>query len=434
MKNGPQYPSHPAFPSSALLYQQPLRQPASYLPFRQQQQQQQLADQHVPLTSTHAQHPVPAQQPLPPAHGQPGAQQLPQPGFTPAAGFQLPLQAPQQGLGPESGLRGFPTAWAAQPPGQAASEDAVVSHATGQRAVQAQKGPADSKLHGASPSDILQQQASLWRQAASKRSALADLVPAADKGVGPQSTSRDVSVSAGGSARGMSLLQPSAMQEGCAAFKPAVQACIAVAGLPLAKPFYQQAVEHAMEQHTQHRDVSAGQEPSHPVGVKQVRFKVEAPDHSMQDVAAAPVDNGSPTHGGQQQNAVDPEVAQQQQAHKLASPTPSSDSDLGTDLPDQEAKTQARRHISAECWDTALISGKPQCRQLCQVYLAKPSLEQLLTTCTSCQAATNMLLLIQTLRVILICLFFMLTKSAKHYTTPCWLASCLSHVLWTVLL
>lgn len=351
--SGPQYPSHPTLP-----YQQQLRQPASYLPFQQQQQQLQQQSAHPPLPQKHAHHSVLAQEPLSAARGQPKAQQLSQSGFNPAAGFQLPLQAPQQPTGPEPSSRDGPTDWSAQPSVQAASEATVLSHAAGQQAVQAQQGPADSKLHGPSPSDILQQQASLWRQAASKRSALADLVPAADKAGGTQPTGRDVHVPAGGSAR---LLQPSGVQEGCAAFKPAVQACIAAAGLPLAKPFYQQAVEHAMEQH---RAAPAWQEPSHPVGVKQVRFKVEASDHSMQDDAAAPVDSGSLTARGQQQSAVDPEATQQQQAQRPASPTPSSDSDLGTDLLDQEAKTKARRHISAECWDTALISGKPECSQV----------------------------------------------------------------------
>ena len=356
--SGPQYPPHPIFPSSAVQYQQSLRLPLSYLPLQQQQQEQQLAHQHAPLPSTHAHHSVPTQEPVATARGHPEAQQLPKAGFTPAAGFQLPLQAPQQRTGAELGSTGAATEWIAQPSFQAATADTVPVHSAGQQAVQTEEGPADSKLHGANASDILGQQASLWRQAASKRSALADLVPAVDRAVGTLSASRDAPVTGGG----LPLMQPAAVQEGCAAFKPAVQACIAAASLPLAKPFYQQAVEHAMAQHTQHKAVSARQDSGHPDDVKQEALDVGI-NNSMQE-AVALADGDSPTAVGAHYHSVAdtgrPPQQQQQLATRPVSPTPSSDSDLGTALPDAEAKTQARKHICVECWDGARICGKLQ--------------------------------------------------------------------------
>ena len=314
---------------------------------------QQLAQQ--PAQSAHGQ---PVQiangQPAQTAHGQPGAQQQPQPGFTPAAGFKLPLQAPQRCKGLESDSL---ASHSCQP---AAAETAPIP-APNQQAEHTQKGTADIKLHDATASDILGQQANLWRQAASKRSALADLVPASGKAAATHClTTQGASAPAGG----LPLMQPQAVQQGCAAFKPAVQACIAAAGLPLAKPFYQQAVEHAMEQHTQHRAVAVRQQPSSLDGVKQEALDAEALGHCVQEAAG----NASPTADASRrgQHHVQQGMAHQQRqaAQRPASPTPSSDSDLGTDLPEEEAKRKARKHISIECWDSALIFGKLQCKQV----------------------------------------------------------------------
>ena len=305
---------------------------------------------------------MPAQEPVATAHGHPEAQQLPKPGFTAAAGFQLPLQVPQQCTVLESGSRAVAADWTVQLPIQPVTVDTVPVHSAGQQAVQTQEGLADSKLPGTNALDILGQQASLWRQAASKRSALADLVPAADRAAGTLSASRDAPVPAGA----LSLMQPPAVQEGCAAFKPAVQACIAAASLPLAKPFYQQAVEHAMQQHTQHTAVSARQKSGPLDDVKQEILDVGPPYHSMQE-AAALADDGSPTCGAIHQHVVVSRMPPQQQqlAQRPASPTPSSNSDLGTDLPNDEAKMKARKHISVECWDGARICGKLQWKQIC---------------------------------------------------------------------
>ena len=362
-KSGPQYPPHLPSPS-AVQYQQPLQQPAGHLPFQQQQQeqeqQQQLAHQHAPLPSRHAHCSLLAPEPDATAH----AQQLPKPGFTPATGFQLPLQASQHRTGPESDLKGGATDWTAQPPIQPVTTVTVPTRSAGQQAVQTQEGFADSKPNTC---DILGQQASLWRQAASKRSALADLVPAADRAAGTMSASRDAPISAGE----LPLMQPAAVQEGCAAFKPAVQACIAAAGLPLAKPFYQQAVEHAMEQHTQHRAISAWQDPGPLEDVKQEALGVGPHNHSMQE-AAGTADDGSPAVRAHHCNVADSRTASQQQqqqqqlAQRPASPTPSNDSDLGTDLSDEEAKRTACKHISVECWNGALISGELRQKQICR--------------------------------------------------------------------
>ena len=354
-------------------YQQPLPQSASHLPF---QQQQQLAYQHVPLSSRHGHHSVPAQESVSTARGHLEAQQLPKPGFTPDASFRVPLQAPQQSTGPTSGSRGGATAWAAQPPSQPVDADAVPVHSAGQQTVQTQKGPADCKLPGTNASDILGQQASMWRQAASKPTLLADLVPATERAAGTSLASQDAPVSA------EALMQPAAVLKGCAGFKPAVQACIAAAGLPLAKPFYQQAVEHAMEQHTRHKAVSAQQKPNHLADVKHEALDVGAPNHSMQK-ATAPADDGSVTAiGANHQHVVDSTVPPQQQqlAQRAASPAPSSNSDLGTDLPDKEAKTKARTHMSVERWDGAHISGKMPWKQICPLLcLAKTSLKRFIT-------------------------------------------------------
>ena len=117
-----------------------------------------------------------------------------------------------------------------------------------------------------------------------------------------------------------------------------MQACIAAAGLPLAKP-YLQAVEHAMEQHTQHRAISARQDPSPPEDVKQEALGVGPCNHNMQE-AAATADDGSsaavPAHHCNVANSRMASQQQQQLAQRPASPTPSNDSDLGTDLSDEE--------------------------------------------------------------------------------------------------
>lgn len=306
-----------------------------------------------------------AQQPAQSAHGQPEAQQHFQPGFTPAAGFKLPLSAPQECRGPDPSAIGDQTAWTTQLSCQPATADAAPLHTAGQQAVQVQKGTADGQLHVATTSDVLGQQANLWRQAASKRSALADLVPNTDKAAGKQRTRT-------ATAGGLAQTQSHAVQQGCSAFKPAVQACIAAAGLPWAKPFYQQAVEHAMEHQTQNKAEVVQQQPSHPDDVKQEAVDAEAPDHNVHEVAgladSTDHDATCPHHRAAQQSTP---PQQRQPPHPSASPTPSSDSDLGTDLAEEEAKRNARNHISVESWDSALICGELQSQQFAGAVFAK---------------------------------------------------------------
>ena len=346
---------HPPYLAPALsTAQHSMQQPASYLPF--QQQQQQLAHQLASQAARYAQVSMQAQQPVHRAPEQPEAQQRFQPGFTPAAGFKLPLNAPQERRAPDPTVMGVQTDWNAQPFGQPATADTGHLCAAGQQAVQTQQGTAGGQVQVASTSDILGQQANRWRQAASKRSALVDLVPTADKAAGTQQARQGAPASAGG----LPQMQPNAGQQGCAALKPAVQACIAAAGLPLAKPFYQQALEHAMEQSTQRKALPVQQQPSGPDSVKQEAMDAQAAEQSMQEA-----DSDGPDAAGQHQHAAQQDMLpQQQQAQRSASPTPSSDSDLGTDLPEEEPKRTARKHISAELWDSAIICGKLQFKQV----------------------------------------------------------------------
>lgn len=354
--SGPQLPSNASLPSSTAHPQQSMKHLATYLPF--QQQQQQLAfSQHIYQPQGFAQHPVQGNQAAQPAARQPKAQELPQPGFTPAAGFQLPPQAQQHVTMAQPNTRQVD--WTNQPshePAEAAHEQSA-----NQPALEAQKGVADSSLHGTTTSDVLRQQANQWRQAAHTRSALADLIPAA----GSQQTSQSVPAMA--QSRGH--LQPRTDQQGCEAFRPAVQACIAAASLPLAKPFYQQAVERAMEQRSRRRAIPEGREASSVADLKNESMDANANDHSIAEVPGAVHPAASVAHGAGHEHSGGQNAAQQgmscQQPQsssqpEAASPAISNDSDLGTDLADEDAKCEARRYISAIHWGSALICGKLQ--------------------------------------------------------------------------
>lgn len=345
-------PHLPLYPTSVLSAAQ---QSASYLPF---QQQQQLAHQ---LASQPARYAQLAQLPAHRPHGQPEAQQRSQPGFTPAAGFKLPLSLAQECRAPDPAAMGVQTRTDAKPSCQPATADTAPQRAAGQQAVQTQEDIAGGQLPVVTTSDILGQQANRWRQTASKRSALADLVPTADKAAGTQQARQGLPASAGG----LPQIQPNVAQQGCTAFKPAVQACIAAAGLPLAKPFYQQALEHAMGQHTQQKALPVQQQPSQLDTVKQEALDAQALEHSVQEVAGPADSNGADATGQHQHAAQQDTLPQQQQpAQRSASPTPSSDSDLGTDLPEEEAKRTARKHITAEFWNSALICGELRSKQV----------------------------------------------------------------------
>ncbi|KAL3137134.1 hypothetical protein ABBQ32_006705 [Trebouxia sp. C0010 RCD-2024] len=350
-------PHHPLYPTPVSSAAQ---QSVSYLPF-QQQQQQQLAHQLASQPARYAQ--GSAQLAAYRAHGQSEMQQHSQPGFTPAAGFKLPLSLPQECRAPDPNAMDVQTHADAKPSCQPGTADTAPQRAAGQQAVQTQEGIAGGQRREVTTSDILGQRAHQWRQAASKRSALADLVPTADKAAGMQQTRQGAPASAGG----FPQMQPNAAQQGCAAFKPAVQACIAAAGLPLAKPFYQQALEHAMGQHTQQKALPVGQQSSQLDTVKQEAMDAQALVHSDQEAAGPADSNGHDADAtGQHQHAAQQDTLPQQQqpAQRSASPTPSSNSDLGTDLPEEEAKRTARKHISAESWNSALICGELQFKQV----------------------------------------------------------------------
>ena len=307
-------------------------------------------------------HAAPAEAAAEGAVRQGAAQQQPQAGFTPAD-FSMSEHTRQQALLPRDQPSGRHLDWTAQAPHQPAIAAAPAATVARQPAVQADRDHAPSHLLSANTSGILGQQAQQWRQAASKRSALADLIPAS-KAFAPQQASQG----APGLAHELNEKQASTAQQGCEAFKPVVQACIDAASLPLANPFYQQALERAMEQQPQ----------------RQATLTVRglAPDSAVNMKGAAPVANdqcraGPPSSSDcDAQAAADATVQEQQVAQDVpkhsahaeqlqparqleeAVPAALDDVDLGTDFTDEAGKDKARTYISQTRWDRAIICGE----------------------------------------------------------------------------
>ena len=194
-------------------------------------------------------------------------------------------------------------------------------------------------LGNQSTSQILAQQASQVRQAArQKGSLLLELVPTTAK----QLASKQPTVSSPPHDTVMQQAPspPDIAQRGCDPLRGAVQECIAEAGLPLAKPFYQQAVERALEDRTQPAQTNYQ-------GKNPVRQAGQVPA----SVAQAATGNAQPIV-----------TKQGEQSESMRQPSPeepvlsdAQDSDLGAGLTQPADKEKARRYMSKSHWSSAVI-------------------------------------------------------------------------------
>lgn len=338
----------------------------------------QLTQQHAGYMPPSCQY-MPAQQPQHTAvqvHMQPQhavtmrqASRQPQalPGFPSAASLRAQPQAAQKPIGLGTTLLGShhdsaqpsrqPAATAAaaaaapsSAPTAAAGPPAVLAAAAaGMGASQLQQNSTVSTPLGNATSQILGQQANLWRQAARKKgTGLLDLVPSVAKQL---ATKQPAPVShVHNAAPSHAPVQPDTAQQDCQAFRPAVQECIAAAGLPLSKPFYQQAVEGATEARTAH--TNAGRSTS--VAVQHRNANPESCGAAISD-ANAETDACASAH--EQQGAVERQQAAQPAFGQPASPAISDDLDLGMDVVLEEEQSKARRYMSATHWPSAGIAG-----------------------------------------------------------------------------
>lgn len=323
----------------------------------------QLTQQHAGYMPPHCQY-MPAQQPQHTAvqvHMQPQhavtmrqAARQPQalPGFPSAASLRAQPEAAQRpvGLGTTPLGSHNDSAQRLHQPAAAAAAPSSAPAAAAAAGIQAPQLPQTSTVStplGNATSQILGQQANHWRQAARKKgTGLLDLVPSVAKQL---ATKQPAPVSRLHSAV-PSHAPARPAQQGCEAFRPAVQECIAAAGLPLSKPFYQQAAEGATELRTAH--ANAGR--STRVAVQHRNANSQACGAAMPD-ANAETDACPSAH--EQQGAVERQQAAQPAFGQPASPAISDDLDLGMDVVLEEEQSKARRYMSATHWPSAGIAG-----------------------------------------------------------------------------
>ena len=285
------------------------------------------------------------------------------PGFPSAASLRAQPEAAQRPIGLGTTPLGShhdsaqpsrqPAAAAAAAPSSAptatAGPPAALATAAGMIASQLPQNSTVSTPPGNATSQILGQQANHWRQATRKKgTGLLDLVPSVAKQL---ATKQPATASQLRSAvPGDAPVQPDTAQQDCQAFRPAVQECIAAAGLPLSKPFYQQAAEGATDLCTAH--TNAGR--STRVAVQHRNANSQACGAAMPD-ANAETDACASAH--EQQGAVERQQAAQPAFGQPASPAISDDLDLGMDILLEEEQSKARRYMSATHWPSAGIAG-----------------------------------------------------------------------------
>jgi len=299
--------------------------------------------------------------------GHPNGQQNPQPGFTPAASFNAEPHMPLRSKGLEPTSFGTQVDWTAHPTEQPAAAAAALTTATpaaaaatatvasvGQATQLPNRGAVSAPL-GDATSQILGQQANQWRQAASKKgSSLLDLVPTVSKQLAPKMPA-GINPPLYSSAPKHTRVQLDAAQQGCEAFRPAVRECIAAAGLPLSKPFYQQALDRAKQQ----RAAQTPAQPSSNVAMQEQHARSKSQDHAMPDASAVAEadtvrDHSSASGQCEGQEHQQTELA----AFQAASPALSDDSGLGLDIVDEVEQKKARKYMSASQWPDASISGR----------------------------------------------------------------------------
>lgn len=294
-------------------------------------------------------------------------QQNPQPGCMPAASFNAEPHVPLRPKGLDPASFGRQVDWTARPAEQhaaaapttatpaaadASAATAAAAASTGQ-AAQLPNGATVSAPLGDATSQILGQQASQWRQAASKKgSSLLDLVPTVSKQLAPKmpASINPLYSSASGQAR----VQLDAAHQGCEAFRPAVQECIAAAGLPLSKPFYQQAVDRAKQQ----RAAQTPAQLSSDVAMQEQHARSKSQDHAMPDASAvAEADTVRDGTAGEQYEGEEHQRIEPA-AFQAASPALTDDSGLGMDIVDEAEQKMARKYMSASQWPNASITGR----------------------------------------------------------------------------
>ena len=371
-----QLPAKPILPrSNDMAHQMPNQQLPNQMPLQYQQhpggQSQQM------LKQLHMQPPYALQQQPAQAAAVAGhlkGQQNPHPGFTPAPSFNAEPCVPLRPKGLDSTSFGRQVDWTARPAEQnaaaaapttaspaaadasadTAAATAAAAAASAKQAAQLPNRIAVSAPLGDATSQILGQQAKQWRQAASKKgSSLLDLVPTVSKQLAPKKPASINPLHS--SAPGQARVQLDAAQQGCEAFRPAVQECIAAAGLPLSKPFYQQALDRAKQQ----RAAQTPAQPSSDVAVQEQHAMSKSQDHAMPDaiaVAEADTVRDHSSAGGQceGQEHQQTELA----AFQAASPALTDDSGLGLDIMNEPEQKKARKYMSASQWPEATITGR----------------------------------------------------------------------------
>ncbi len=359
--------------SNDMAHQMPTQQLPKQTPLQYQQhpggQPQQM------LKQLHAQPPYALQQQPAQAAalaGHPNGQQNPQPGFTPAPSFNAEPHVPLRSKGLDPTSFGSQIDWTARPaeqhaaaaptsaiPAAAHASAATAAAATAAAAASAKQAAqlpnrtAVSAPLGDATSQILGQQANQWRQAASKKgSSLLDLVPTVSKQLAPKMPA-GINPPLNSSAPKHTWVQLDAAHQGCEAFKPAVQECIAAAGLPLSKPFYQQALDRAKQQ----RAAQTPAQPSSDVARQEQHARSKSQDHAMPDASAvAEADTVRDDSAGQCEGEEHQQTVLA--AFQAASPALTDDSGLGLDIVDEVEQKKARKYMSASQWPNASISGR----------------------------------------------------------------------------
>ena len=361
----PQLPTEHMLPrSNDMAHQLTTQQLPNQMPF--QYQQHPVGQPQQMLKQLHMQPPYAMQQQPAQAAALAGhlnGQQNAQPGLIPAASFNAEPQVLLRPKGLDPTSFGSQIDWTARPAEQHAAAaptsvtpadaSAAAAAASAGQAAQLPNRTTVSAPLGDATSQILGQQANQWRQAASKKgSSLLDLVPTVSKQLAPKKPASINPLCS--SAPGQALVQLDAAHQGCEAFRPAVQECLAAAGLPLSKPFYQQALDRAK----QPRTAQTPAQPSSDAAMQEQHARWKSQDHAMQDATAmAEADTIRDDTAGEQYEG---EEHQQTKlaAFQAASPTLTDDSGLGMDIVDQVEQSKARKYMSASQWPNASITGR----------------------------------------------------------------------------
>ncbi len=292
-------------------------------------------------------------------------QQNPQPGVIPAASFNAKPHVPLRPKGLDPTSFGSQVDWTARPAAQhaaaapttatpaAADATAAPAVASAGQAAQLPNRTTVSTPLGDATSQILGQQANQWRQAASKKgSSLLDLVPTVSKQLAPKMPASINPLYS--SAPGQARARLDAAHQGCEAFRPAVQECIAAAGLPLSKPFYQQALDRAQQQ----RATQTPAQPSSDAAMQAQHARSKSQDHAMPDASAVAEADTIRDDTAAEQCEGEEHQQTELAAFQPASPALTDDSGLGMDIVDEVEQRKARKYMSASQWPNASITGR----------------------------------------------------------------------------